>query len=244
MKGTGLGGGHPSIHVTPAALAVGEEQGSSGKRVLESIIVGYEITSRIGGATTAKHEIHSHGTWGTIGSAVATARLLGFDAAQTRQTINLAASMSPANTWTPCFEGATVRNLYPGRSNFQGILAAHLSQCGFTGLKDGDRLTCTPLSWERGLTLNWRWMAWVKPGVTASSKTILSFTPVAGTTIRFWMRCKACSGKMSSRRRKSNKSRWRAPAMALTMTNPGSPIICCRPSSRFPTPWLPPSFRG
>ena len=136
-EGTRLGGGHPSIHVTPAALAVGEEQGSSGKRVLESIIVGYEITSRIGGATTAKHEIHSHGTWGTIGSAVATAGLLGFDPAQTRQTINLAASMSPANTWTPCFEGATVRNLYPGRSNFQGILAAHLSQCGFTGLKDG-----------------------------------------------------------------------------------------------------------
>lgn len=136
-EGTRLGGGHPSIHVTPAALAVGEEQDSPGALLLESIIVGYEITSRIGGATTAKHEIHSHGTWGTIGSAVATARLLGFDAGQTRQTINLAASMSPANTWTPCFEGATVRNLYPGRSNFQGILAAHLSQCGFTGLNDG-----------------------------------------------------------------------------------------------------------
>ena len=63
--------------------------------------------------------------------------LWGFDAAQMRQTINLAASMSPANTWTPCFEGATVRNLYPGRSNLQGILAANLSQCGFTAIQDG-----------------------------------------------------------------------------------------------------------
>ena len=136
-EGTRLGGGHPSIHVTPAALAMAEEQESPGAAFLESVIVAYELTSRIGGATTAKHEIHSHGTWGTIGSAVATARLLGYDAGQTRQTINLAASMSPANTWTPCFEGATIRNLYPGRSNFQGILAAQLSQCGFTGLKDG-----------------------------------------------------------------------------------------------------------
>ncbi len=136
-EGTRLGGGHPSIHVTPAAIAVGEERGNTGKQVLESIIAAYEVTSRIGGATRARHEIHSHGTWGTIGAAVATSRLMGFNAVEVRQTINLAASMSPANTWTPCFEGATVRNLYPGRANFQGILAANLSQCGFTGVNDG-----------------------------------------------------------------------------------------------------------
>ena len=136
-EGTRLGGGHPSIHVTPAAIAVGEERSSTGGQVLESIIAGYELTSRVGGATRSRHDIHSHGTWGTIGSAVATARLLGYDAAEVRQTINLASSMSPANTWTPCFEGATVRNLYPGRANLQGILAANLSRCGFTGINDG-----------------------------------------------------------------------------------------------------------
>jgi 2-methylcitrate dehydratase PrpD len=103
---------------------------------LEMDEVGYEVTSRIGTGTQARTEVHSHGTWGTIGAA-ATARLMGFDAAQTRQTMNLAMSMSPANTWTPCLEGATIRNLYPGRSSFQGILAAHLCRCGFTGVQDG-----------------------------------------------------------------------------------------------------------
>src|ERR671937_1384595 len=44
--------------------------------------------------------------------------------------------MSPANTWTPCFEGATIRNLYPGRAGLQGILAAHLLDCGFTPVAD------------------------------------------------------------------------------------------------------------
>ena len=136
-EGNRQGGGHPAIHILPGALAVGEERDCAGQAVLESIIVGYEITSRIGGATLVRPEIHSHGTWGTIGAAAATARLLGFDAAQTRQAMNLAASMSPANTWTPCIEGATVRNLYPGRSGFQGIMAAYLSQCGFTGIADG-----------------------------------------------------------------------------------------------------------
>jgi 2-methylcitrate dehydratase PrpD len=136
-EGTRLGGGHPSIHVTPGAIAVGEELGKSGREVLESIIIGYEVTSRVGSGTKVKPEVHSHGTWGTIGAAAATARLLGFDQAQTRQTMNLAMSMSPANTWTPCLEGATIRNLYPGRSGFQGIMAAYLSRCGFTGIKDG-----------------------------------------------------------------------------------------------------------
>ena len=136
-EGNRLGGGHPSIHVTPGAIAVGEDLGRSGKEVLESIIVGYEVISRIGAATTIRPEVHSHGTWGTIGTAAAAARLMRFDAAQTRLVMNLAMSMSPANTWTPCIEGATVRNLYPGRSGFQGIMAAHLSQCGYTAIADG-----------------------------------------------------------------------------------------------------------
>ena len=136
-EGNRLGGGHPSIHVTPGAIAVGEDLGRSGREVMESVIVGYEVISRIGTATQIRPEVHSHGTWGTIGTAAATARLMGFDAAHTRLAMNLAMSMSPANTWTPCIEGATVRNLYPGRSGFQGIMAAHLSQCGFTAITDG-----------------------------------------------------------------------------------------------------------
>ena len=136
-EGNRLGGGHAAIHVLPAALAVAEERGASGKDFLESVIAGYEVTSHIGTGTKVKKTIHSHGTWGTVGSAVATAKLMAFDQAQTTQAINIAASMSPANTWTPCIEGATIRNLHPGRSGFQGIMAAQLALCGFTGLEDG-----------------------------------------------------------------------------------------------------------
>ena len=64
------------------------------------------------------------------------ARLGALDCPTTRQVINLAASMSPANTWTPALEGATIRNLYPGRSAFQGILAVDLAHAGFTALRD------------------------------------------------------------------------------------------------------------
>jgi 2-methylcitrate dehydratase PrpD len=50
--------------------------------------------------------------------------------------MNLAVSMSPANSWVPCFEGATIRNLYPGRSGLSGVLAVHLDRCGFTSPAD------------------------------------------------------------------------------------------------------------
>ena len=103
-EGSRLGGGHPSIHVMPGAIAVAEELDATGKAALEAVIVGYEVTSRIGFGVRARAEVHSHGTWGTIGAAAATARLLGFDAAATRQAMNLAMSMSPANTWAPCLE--------------------------------------------------------------------------------------------------------------------------------------------
>lgn len=136
-EGNRLGGGHAAIHVIPPALAVAEETGAGGRQFLESVIVGYETTARIGAGTIVRSEVHSHGTWGTIGAAAATARLLQLGPQLTCEALNIAASMSPANTWTPCIEGATVRNLYPGRSAMQGMMAANLALCGFTGLKDG-----------------------------------------------------------------------------------------------------------
>ena len=135
-EGSRLGGGHPAIHVLPGALAVAEDLGSSGPQLAEALIAGYEVSSRIGGATQSRPNVHSHGTWGTIGTAVAVARLMDFNPSQMRGVINLAASMSPANTWTPCFEGATIRNVYPGRSGMQGVLAPQLLLCGFTPPSD------------------------------------------------------------------------------------------------------------
>ena len=135
-EGSRLGGGHPAIHVVPAALAVAEDAGADGRRLLESIIAGYEVCSRLGSATTPRPNVHSHGTWGTIGTAVAVAKLAGLDAAGVKSVINLAASMSPANTWTTALEGMTIRNAYPGRSGLDGILAVDLHRTGFTGLPD------------------------------------------------------------------------------------------------------------
>jgi len=148
-EGSRLGGGHPAIHVVPGALAVAEERRLDGRRLLESVVAGYEVGSRIGGATTVRANVHSHGTWGTISTAVAVAKLGAAPARTVRAAMNLAASMSPANTWTPALDGATIRNLYPGRSAFQGILAVELERCGFTGLGDAPSDVYTTILAER-----------------------------------------------------------------------------------------------
>jgi 2-methylcitrate dehydratase PrpD len=148
-EGNRLGGGHPAIHVIPGALAIAEEQGLDGRRLVESIVAGYEIGSRLGGATAPRANVHSHGTWGTIATAVAVAKLAEAPAPTIREVVNLAASMSPANSWTPALEGATIRNLYPGRSALQGILAVELQRCGFTGLGDAPSDVYTTLLGDR-----------------------------------------------------------------------------------------------
>lgn len=135
-EGNRLGGGHPAIHVIPGALAVAEEMGADGRRLLEAVIAGYEVGSRLGGATFARPNVHSHGTWGTISTAAAVARLNDLPADEIRHVINLSASMTPANSWTPALEGATIRNAYPGRSGLEGILALDLHRAGFTALDD------------------------------------------------------------------------------------------------------------
>jgi 2-methylcitrate dehydratase PrpD len=135
-EGNRWGGGHPAIHVLPGLLAVAEETGADGPRLLSALVAGYDVSSRMGGATVPRFNVHTHGTWGTVGTAVAVARLLDLDEPAIRQVMNLAVSMSPANSWVPCFEGATIRNLYPGRSGLQGVLAVHLYRCGFTAPAD------------------------------------------------------------------------------------------------------------
>ena len=135
-EGNRFGGGHPSIHVLPGLLAVSEQTGASGSEFMTALIVGYELTSRLGGATSPHPNVHSHGHWGAPGTAAAVAKLRGWSAEDIKGAINLAASMSPANSWTNAFEGATVRNLYPGRSSMQGVMAVDLYQCGFTALDD------------------------------------------------------------------------------------------------------------
>ena len=136
-EGNQFARGHAGMHVVPAALAVGEDKGVSGKDLLTAMVLGYEIACRIGIASKLRMAMHPHGSWGTIGAAVTVGKLMKVNVGQMRTLINISSSMTLATSRKTMLEGGTVRNLYAGVSGYMGVLAYHLLESGFTGEADG-----------------------------------------------------------------------------------------------------------
>lgn len=136
-EGNQFGRGHPGIHVIPAALAMAEEKGLSGRDFITAIVAGYEIGTRIGIASKLRMSMHPHGTWGTVGAAVAVGKLSGYDVAAIKEIINVSSSLALATSRKTMLEGGTVRNVYAGVSGYMGILAHDMVQSGFIGEADG-----------------------------------------------------------------------------------------------------------
>ncbi|MFT4267299.1 MAG: MmgE/PrpD family protein [Xenophilus sp.] len=136
-EGNRFSRGHPAIHVLPAVLALSEARDVDAHTFLAGLAVGYEVGSRLGAAAHLRSAMHPHGTWGTIGAAAGSARVLGADAATMRETLNVASSMSIATSKKTMLQGGLVRNLYAGLANGNGVLAAQLTPLGFTGEADG-----------------------------------------------------------------------------------------------------------
>jgi 2-methylcitrate dehydratase PrpD len=104
---------------------------------MEALVLGYEVGARLGIAASLRPSMHPHGTWGTVGAAVALAKLLGYDAARMRETINVASSLTLATSKRTMLEGGTVRNAYAGIANRMGLMAIDLVEAGFIGERDG-----------------------------------------------------------------------------------------------------------
>ena len=72
---------HPSAPVVPAAFAVGEMTGASGRDVLTAIVAGYEVCCRLGNALDPTSHyargFHPTATAGTYGAAAAAGKLFG-----------------------------------------------------------------------------------------------------------------------------------------------------------------------
>lgn len=132
--------GHPSIHVLPAVLSAAEADGGSGSALLEAFVVGYEVATRVGIATSPLRSIyHMHGVWPIVGGAAAVARYRGLDADTTRHAMGIAAGDALHTVFDAAIEGATERNAYAGSANASAIRAVDRAQAGFTAVEDGLR---------------------------------------------------------------------------------------------------------
>jgi 2-methylcitrate dehydratase PrpD len=127
---------HPGAPVIPAAVAVGECFGASGREVLTAMVAGYETMIRVSLATGPNASRlkgwHLTGTTGTFGAAAAAGRLLGLTAADMASALGLAGTQS-AGLWAFLADGAMSKRFHPGRAAQSGVMAAFLARSGFRG---------------------------------------------------------------------------------------------------------------
>lgn len=129
------GFGHPSVAILPAVLAIGEKCHISGKDVLLSYIVGFEVGSRLGQLSRRAYAVgwHSTCTIGTIAAAAAAAKALKLNNENTQMALGIATSL--AGGLKQNF-GTMTKSLHAGNAARNGVIAATLAQKGFTADKN------------------------------------------------------------------------------------------------------------
>ncbi len=123
---------HPSDNIA-AILAVGEASRASGQRVIQAIVLAYELQCRFCDAAALRPRGWDHVTYGPFSTALAAAKVMKLSDAQTLQAINLAGVANIAlrqtrvgtlSMWKACAFANAARN---------GVFAAMLAQRGMTG---------------------------------------------------------------------------------------------------------------
>jgi 2-methylcitrate dehydratase PrpD len=127
---------HPMSPTLPAILAVAENYGLSGKKIIEAIAVAFEVQGRLRLASTGLktgYGFHKPGTTGTFGAVAGVAKLLGLDHTQTLMALGLAGSRAgsmSANT------GTMTKSSHSGHAARMGVECAVLAKMGWTANAD------------------------------------------------------------------------------------------------------------
>jgi 2-methylcitrate dehydratase PrpD len=167
--------GHPGAMVIPAALAVAERVGASPTEFLEAVLVGYEVAIRAGVLLHEREaQYHASAAWGSLGVAVAAARLLGLDAPRLRHAVGIAEYHAPIALMPRAVGDPAMTKDTCGWGGLIGTTSALLAGRGFTGLDSEFMLTAGDL----GLGTRWEVLElylkhypccrWSQPGIDAA----------------------------------------------------------------------------
>lgn len=124
--------GHPSVTLLPPVLAIGEGFARTGRELLTAFVVGLELEGKLGAAVNPelyRRGWHATAVLGTLGAALASARLLGLDVGATIQALGIAASLAAGLREN---FGTMTKPLHAGRAGENGVAAALLARAGLT----------------------------------------------------------------------------------------------------------------
>ena len=127
---------HSSGSAVPAAIALGEEVGATGRDLLEAFVYAHEGVARLALAVMPTHYLlgwHTTGTLSTLSAALAAGKIAKLDAEGMANAIGIAASMSGGMRGN---FGTYTKALHTGLAAMHGVMAAALARDGFTGNQD------------------------------------------------------------------------------------------------------------
>lgn len=124
--------GRPALPVVPALIALAGQ--CSFDRLLQALVLGYEVGARAGEVWRIRPGMHVDGSWHALGAAAACAHVLGADVAQ---AVRLAACQIPFSLYRPITFGMSGRNTYPAHAALLGLLAAAASKAGTEAPRGG-----------------------------------------------------------------------------------------------------------
>lgn len=123
---------HPAGPVASALLALAEHTGASGRTLIDALVIGIDVSCRVGNAMYPDHYDrgwHITGSTGTLGAAAGCARLLKLDVQKTVMALGIAASQ-PVGMREQF--GTMTKPLHPGAAARAGLMAALMAQHGYT----------------------------------------------------------------------------------------------------------------
>jgi 2-methylcitrate dehydratase PrpD len=128
---------HPGAPTIPAALALAQARRASGEAFLRAVIVGYEISTRIGAAMGRAHYKYWHntGTIGCFGAAAAAAELLQLDTKRFAHALATVATFS-AGLQQAFRMDSMSKPLHAGHAAEAGVTAALAAAEGVIGSLD------------------------------------------------------------------------------------------------------------
>jgi 2-methylcitrate dehydratase PrpD len=129
--------------IIPAALALGEREGITGRELIKAVVVGYEVASRIGAAAPLAEDrgFHPGPIFGPFGVAACSGVILKFDENQILDAIGIAGSHA-SGLMEYSKSGGTVNRLHSSIAAYGGMRAAFLTQKGVKGpsnILEGER---------------------------------------------------------------------------------------------------------
>lgn len=145
---------HPAGPVASAVMALAEQQGNSGREVIDALVLGIDVACRMGNVVYPQHYDrgwHITGSTGALGAAAACARLLKLDANATTMALGIAASQ-PVGLREQF--GTMTKPFHPGASAKAGLLSALMARHGFTA---SPRALEAPRGWAQVLSTKYDW---------------------------------------------------------------------------------------